>query len=180
MTSGVRAARFAVAAAIVLFSACTTSQHPIEAQVGPKEPVDTRLAGRWSLARDERIVVTIEPNGDELALHLRDPDQPDTEKYRVRIARVGRFSYASATRAGSPEAWTLYRFRVLDGDSIVVNTVDDAFMFRAVRGASIRGIPMRGPPARAMLTAPPRELREFVRRNPDMFAGEQFELRREP
>jgi hypothetical protein len=139
-----------------------------------------RLVGRWSLARDERIIVTIERKADELALRLRDPDQPEAEEYRVRIARVGRFSYASATRVGNREAWTLYRFRILDDDSIVVNTVDDAFMFRAVRGASIRGIPERGPPARATLTALPRELREFVRRNPDMFAGEQFELRREP
>jgi hypothetical protein len=169
-----------VAALVLLFSGCTTSQHPIEAQVGPKEPIDSRLIGRWTLARDERIVISIERKADELALALSDPDQPETERYRVRIARVGRFNYASATRVGRPEAWTLYRFRILDEDSVVINTIDDDFMFRAVRGASIRGIPHRGPPARASLTAPPRELREFVRGNPDMFGGEQFELRREP
>jgi hypothetical protein len=169
-----------VAAVVLLLSACTTSQHPIEAQVGPKEPVDSRLIGRWTLARDERIVITIERKADELALALSDPDQPEIERYRLRVARVGRFSYASATRVGRPEAWTLYRFRILDEDAIVINTVDDDFMFRAVRGALIRGIPHRGPPARASITAAPRELREFVRGNPDMFAGEQFELRREP
>lgn len=168
------------AAVFLLLTACTTSQHPIEAQVGPKEPIDSRLIGRWTLARDERIVIAIERKADELALALSDPDQPEIERYRVRVARVGRFSYASATRVGRPEAWTLYRFRIVDEDSIVINTVDDAFMFRAVRGASIRGIPDRGPPARASLTAQPRELREFVRGNPDMFGGEQFELRREP
>jgi hypothetical protein len=173
-------ARAAFAAAILLSSACTTSQHPIEAQVGPKEPIDARLAGRWTLARDERIVIAIERRADELALTLSDPDQPEAEHYRVRVARVGRFTYASATRVGRPEAWTLYRFRILDEETIVVDTVDDAFMFRAVRGASIRGIPDRGPPARAALTAGPRELREFVRGNPDMFGGERFELRREP
>jgi hypothetical protein len=167
-----------VAAVVLPFSACTTSQHPIEAQVGPKEPIDSRLLGRWTLARDERVVISIERKADELALALSDPDQPEVERYRVRIARVGRFSYASATRVGRPEAWTLYRFRIVDDDSIVINTVDDGFMFRAVRGAMIRGIPDRGPPARASLTAGPRELREFVRGNPDMFGGEQFELRR--
>jgi hypothetical protein len=173
--------RVALAASVLLvLSACTTSQHPIEAQVGPKEPIDSRLVGRWTLARDERIVIAIERKTDELALALSDPDQPQIERYRVRIARVGRFNYASATRVGRPEAWTLYRFRILDEDSIVINTVDDGFMFRAVRGAMIRGIPDRGPPARASLTAGPRELREFVRGNPDMFGGEQFELRREP
>lgn len=170
--------RVAIAAAVLVLSACTTSQYPIEAQVGPKEPIDSRLIGRWYLARDERIVVTIERKVDELALSLEDPDQLETEDYRVRVARVGRFNYASATRLGQREAWTLYRFRILDEDSIVVNTVDDDFMFRAVRGGSIRGIPDRGPPARARITAMPRELREFVRGNPDMFAGEQFELRR--
>lgn len=169
---------FAIAA-ILLISACTTSQYPIEAQVGPKEPVDSRLLGRWTLARDERIIFTIERRLDELALRLSDPDQQEPEDYRVRVARVGRFNYASATRVGRREAWTLYRFRILDEDSIVVNTVDDDFMFRAVRGGLIRGIPDSGP-SRAQLTAMPRELREFVRGNPDMFAGEQFELRREP
>jgi hypothetical protein len=174
-------ARAVLAAAVVLlFSACTTSQHPIEAQVGPKEPIDSRLAGRWTLARDERVVIEIERRADELALTLSDPDQRETERYRVRVARVGRFNYASATRVDRPEAWTLYRFRILDEETIVINTVDDGFMFRAVRGASIRGIPDRGPPARASITAGPRELREFVRGNPDMFGGEQFELRREP
>jgi hypothetical protein len=173
--------RAAVAASVLLLlSACTTSQHPIEAQVGPKEPIDSRLLGRWTLARDERIAIAIERKADELALTLSDPDQPETERYRVRVARIGRFSYASAARVGRPESWTLYRFRIVDEDSIVIDTVDDGFMFRAVRGAMIRGIPNRGPPARASLTAPPRELREFVRGNPDMFGGEQFELRREP
>jgi hypothetical protein len=171
----------AVAVAAALFmSACTTSQNPIEAQVGPREAIDARLIGRWYLARDERIVLTIARQADELSLILRDPDQPEAEEYRMRIARVGRFSYASATRVGQPPAWTLYRFRILDEDSIVVNTVDDGFMFRAVRGGWIRGLPDRGPPERAALTATPRELRDFVRNNPDMFAGEQFELRREP
>lgn len=172
--------RAAAVAAALLISACTTSQNPIEAQVGPREPIDARLLGRWYLARDERITMSIERKADELALRLRDPDQPEAEEYRVRIARVGRFSYASATRAGQREAWTLYRFRILDEDSIVVNTVDDEFLFRAVRGGWLRGLPERGPPARAALTATPRELRDFVRANPDMFAGEQFELRREP
>lgn len=178
MMSRVRIARVAVAAAVLGLSACTTSHLPIEAQVGPKEPVDSRLIGHWYLARDERIVVTIERKVDELTLSLKDPDQQESEDYRVRVARVGRFNYASATRVGRHEAWTLYRFRILDEDSIVVNTVDDDFMFRAVRGGLIRGIPDRGPPSRASLTALPRELREFVRGNPDMFAGEQFELRR--
>jgi hypothetical protein len=174
-------ARAVLVAAVVLpFSACTTSQNPIEAQVGPKEPIDSRLVGRWTLARDERVVIAIERKADELALALSDPDQQETERYRVRIARVGRFSYASATRVGRPESWTLYRFRILDEETIVINTVDDEFMFRAVRGALLRGIPDRGPPARASITAAPRELREFVRANPDMFGGEQFELRREP
>lgn len=175
-----RAARASVVAIALLIAACSTSQNPIEAQVGPREPLDSRLIGRWYLARDERVVMTVERKADELALSLRDPDQPVTEDYRVRIARVGRFSYASATRVGQREAWTLYRFRILDEDSIVVNTVDDEFLFRAVRGGWIRGLPERGPPARAALTATPRELREFVRANPDLFAGEQFELRREP
>lgn len=172
--------RVVAAAAVLALSACTTSQFPIEAQVGPKEPVDSRLIGRWYLARDERVVVTIERKVDELSLSLTDPDQKEREDYRVRVARVGRFNYASVTRDGQREAWTLYRFRILDEETIVVNTLDDDFMFRAVRGGSIRGIPDRGPPSRALLTAPPRELREFVRGNPDMFAGEQFELRREP
>ncbi len=172
--------RVVAATAVLVLSACTTSQYPIEAQVGPKEPIDSRLLGRWTLARDERIILTIERRLDELALRLSDPDQQEPEDYRVRVARVGRFNYASATRVGRREAWTLYRFRFLDEDSIVVNTVDDDFMFRAVRGGLIRGIPDRGPPSRASLTAMPRELREFVRGNPDMFAGEQFELRREP
>ena len=172
-----RAARAVVVAAALLLTACTTSQNPIEAQVGPREPVDSRLIGRWYLARDERVVVTIERRLDELALSFTDPDQKEREDYRVRVARVGRFNYASATRVGSREAWTLYRFRIVE-DSIVVNTVDDDFMFRAVRGGLIHGIPDRGPPSRAALTAPPRELREFVRGNPDMFAGEQFELNR--
>ena len=175
-----RVIRAVVVAAALLLTACTTSQNPIEAQIGPREPLDSRLVGRWYLARDERVVVTIERKVDELALSLQDPEQKETEDYRVRVARVGRFNYASATRVGRREAWTLYRFRILDEDSIVVNTVDDDFMFRAVRGGLIRGIPDRGPPSRAQLTATPRELREFGRATPDMFAGEQFELRREP
>ena len=81
--------RVAVAAAALVLSACTTSQYPIEAQVGPKEPVDSRLIGRWYLARDERVVVTIERRLDELALRLKDPEQRETEDYRVRVARVG-------------------------------------------------------------------------------------------
>jgi hypothetical protein len=172
--------RAALAATALLLSACSTSQNPIEAQIGPKEPIDARLVGSWTLARDETVVIQIVRVSDELKLTLTEPGKRESEEYRVRVARFGRMSYASATRIGRPEAWTLYRFRILDEDSVVVNTVDDGFLFRAVRGGFIRGIPERGPPETAILTAPPRELREFVRGNPAMFAGEQFELRREP
>jgi hypothetical protein len=181
-----RALAVAVAAALIV-SACTTSLHPLEAQLGPREPHDPRLIGTWALAGGGTTHATVTSYGDgadarvdELRISLRDHENDTTEEYRVRIARFNRQSYASATRIGRPVGWTVYRFRFDGDDTLVVDATDDDFLWRAVRGGAIRGITNAGPPQRVSLTALPRELREFVRLNPAMFGGQRFELSRLP
>jgi hypothetical protein len=179
--------RVVVVAAALLASACTTSLHPLEAQLGPREPHDPRLIGTWALAGGGTTMATVTPfdegpdaRVDELRLSLHDHENDTTEEYRVRIARFNRQSYASATRIGRPVAWTLYRFRFEGDDTLRVDAADDAFLWRAARGGAIRGITNAGPPQRVSLTASPRELREFVRLNEAMFGGQRFELSRLP
>jgi hypothetical protein len=173
-------------AAALFASACTTSHHPLEAQIGPREPHDPRLVGNWALAGGGTTIATVRPfdgagaRVDELHVTLRDHEKDTTEEYRVRFARFNRQSFASATRLDRAAAWTLFRFRFVGDDTLLVDSTDDAFLWRAARGGAIRGITDAGPPQRVSLTASPRELREFVRLNEAMFGGRQFELSRLP
>jgi hypothetical protein len=183
-----RAARvLATMLVLALFTtACSTSQNPLEAQIGPREPADARLLGTWALAGGGTTFATIENfdeegvRSDELKVTLRDHEKSETEEYRLRFARFSGHSYASATRLGKPVAWKFLRWRFLGEDTIVIDAVDDAFLWRAARGGAIRGITRPGPPEHVALTATSRELREFVRFNDAMFGGQRFELSRMP
>jgi hypothetical protein len=181
------AARAVLAAVALLASGCTTSQYPLEAQLGPREPHDPRLVGTWALAGGGTTIATVtsaaagaDARIDELHVSLHDHEKGTTEAYRLRIARFNRQNYASALRIGGPAGWTLYRFKFEGDDTLIVDTTDDAFLWRAARGGAIRGITDSDPAQRVSLTASPRELREFVRLNPAMFGGRRLELSRVP